>query len=90
MQHLLLLLHGLCLVQFSALQDITITPPHTAVFVVPWELIKGSLDRTTVSPARGILPQTLMAPQTLCSAKVCVHTIMLLNVSRRTQMSDTT
>lgn len=60
------------LLQFSALQDITTTPAHTAAFAARRAHIKGILVRTTVSPALETPPPTMMVPLTSCSAKVCI------------------
>eukprot|EP00063_Salmo_salar_P007835 XP_013982670.1 PREDICTED: signal peptide, CUB and EGF-like domain-containing protein 2 isoform X5 [Salmo salar] len=53
----------------SVHRDITTTPAHTAVSVVPWGRIRWSLVRITASPAQEIPPPTLTAPPTSCSAK---------------------
>lgn len=61
-----------CLLQSSALLDITTTPAHTAASAVRQARIRESLGRTTASPALETQPLTLMAPQTSCSARVCI------------------
>lgn len=59
--------------QFSAPQGITTIPAPTVAFVVPLELIRWSLAKTTALPALETLLLILMDPQTLCSAKVSAN-----------------
>lgn len=58
--------------QSSAPRDITTTQAHTVASAVPWERTKSSLDKTTARLVPGTPPQTLMAPLTSCSVKVCI------------------